>query len=306
MDEGMSPPASGLTAPTAWPWAVGTRPVLCSETTSWRGALLRSWHGTSPVMVQPPLDHHYVVMHLGGAKRVHRAKEGPATTTIAESGSITIVPAGTAYRWKTEGPIAFAHLYLRPQDLARVCEESGDGDCRDLVDRVGIRDPFLEPAFRRMLAEVQAGPEPSRLILDSMLESVRVRLARSHMSGFRSGAMQRAESLAPHRLRRVVEFIDAHLGQDLALADLVAAAGTSQFHFSRAFRMATGESPYRYVLSRRIEYARVLLIAETGSLEEVSSACGFNSQRQFSVMFKRALGIGPKRFRLLHQTKLRS
>lgn len=300
-------PATTLTAPTEWPWAIGARPLVSSESTPWRGALLRSWSGTSPVMVQPPLDHHYLVMHLGGAKRVNRSRDGAPLSTVVDDGSLTLVPAGTAYHWRTEGPIAFAHLYLRPQDLDRVCAESIERESRlrDVVDRVGCRDRVLEPAFQRMLDEIRLADEPSALLLDSLLESVCLRLALRHMSQAGGAVALSAESLAPHRLRRVIELIDAHFDRDLRLADLVAAAGTSQFHFSRAFQLATGESPYRYLMRRRMDFARVLLLAGDGSLAEVSAACGFNSRRQFSVMFKRMLGVGPKRFRLLHRSTSR-
>ena len=138
---------------------------------------------------------------------------------------------------------------------------------------------------------------PSTLLLDSLLESFSIRLARRYTSAT-VDRHRHAEALAPHRLRRVLEFIDGHLGRVITLADLVDAAGTSQFHFSRAFHLATGCSPYRYLLRRRIEYARVLLMTGDESLAAISSACGFRSRKQFAVMFKREAGIGPKRYRL--------
>ncbi len=256
-------------------------------------------------MIQPPLDHHYAVMHLGGAKQVTRRRDGPTLSKVAETGSITLVPAGTAYFWRTEGPIAFAHLYLRPDRLERLFERELDGEGRGatLIDTVGCRDPQLELAFARMIDEIRFAAQPSHLLLDALLESFSIRLAQRHSSGA-SQANGRAVALAPHRLRRVIEFIDANLGRDVGLADLVAAAGTSQFHFSRAFRMATGWSPYRYLLQRRIEYARLLLMASGDSLAAISSACGFNSRHQFSVMFKRSVGVGPKRFRMAHRSTI--
>lgn len=278
--------------------------MASSERTPWRGALLRCWQGTSPVMEQPPLDHHYVVMHLGGAKRVKRRCDGPGISRIAESGSLTLVPAGSAYVWRTEGPIAFAHLYIEPRRLDEVAAEAlGCGSASvSLIDRVGCRDPLLEPLLRRMVDEVGAPTRPSTLLLDSLHESFVVRLARGHATAA-PGRLPQAVVLAPHRLRRVLEFIDGHLGDDIGLTDLVAAAGTSQYHFSRAFHLATGCSPYRYLLRRRIDYARVLLLTGGASLEAIAATCGFHSRRQFAVAFKREVGVGPKRFRLAHSAR---
>jgi len=87
------------------------------------------------------------------------------------------------------------------------------------------------------------------------------------------------------------------------LADLVAAAGTSQFHFSRAFHAATGRSPYQYLIARRIEHAKVLLMTADVDLATVANRCGFNSAHQFAAMFKRHAGVGPKRFRLSRTTR---
>ena len=291
----------GLTSPQRWPWAMSSPPLASSEGTPWQGALLRCWRGTSAVMEQPPLDHHYVVMHLGGAKQVRRRCDGPGISRIAESGSLTLVPAGTAYVWRTDGPIAFAHLYIDPRRLHAVAtHELGGGSASvSLVDRVGCRDPLLEPLLRRMLDEVSAPTGASTLLLDSLLESFVLRLVRNHATAA-PARLPRTVALAPHRLRRVLEFIDTHLGDDIRLADLVAAAGTSQYHFSRAFHLATGRAPYHYLLCRRIDFARVLLITGAESLEAVGAACGFRSGKQFAINFKREVGVGPKRFRLAH------
>ena len=286
------------TDPRDWSWAVSSPPVISSETSHWNGALLRAWSGTTPVMVQPPLNQHYFVVHLGGAKRVSRRGDGPEVSTLVDEGSITLVPAGSANVWKTEGPIAFAHLYIPPHDLASVIDRDFDVEGRDstLVARVGCRDPLLEPLISYMLCEVRGGARASTLRLDALYESLCHRLVQRHTS-HSVGKRQRALPLAPHRLRRVLEFIDANLANDIALADLAAAAGSSQFHFSRAFQMANAVSPYQYVLKQRIDYAKVLLMTQTTDVNAVALRCGFHSRHQFSLMFWRITGQRPKRFR---------
>ncbi|MEO6664044.1 MAG: AraC family transcriptional regulator [Rubrivivax sp.] len=278
---------------------MASRPFASSEYTTWKGALLRSWTGTSAVMVQPPLDHHYVVMHLGGPKRVARSHDGPTASAIAEPGSLTLVPAGTAYLWKTEGPIAFAHLYVPPSALEQIVEADGRaGRGVSLADHVGFRDPLLEPIFRTMLNAVMATTTPSTLLLDALHASFLLRLGRRHSSAPAGPCKPSQDALAPHRLRQVLDYIEAHLADDLALSDLAAVAVISPFHFCRAFHLATGLSPYRYLNQRRLETARVLLLTTSASLEEVRLACGFSSKRQFGVLFKKTMGSGPKRFRL--------
>ncbi len=285
-------------SPLRWPWALSAPPSLCSEATGWNGALLRRWSGTSAVMEQPPLDQHYVVMHLGGPKHVTRNRDGPSVATVAERGSLTLVPAGTAYTWRTQGPIAFAHLYVPPRQFEDAVSQELDIEGRgaSLIERVGCRDALLETMFDRMIREIRRADDASALLLDSLLEQVLSRLARRHASrpAFAGG---RTLALAPHRLQRVLDFIEANLDRKLRLADLVTAAGTSQSHFSHAFLTATGQSPYRYLVHRRIERAQALLMTGDASLTDISKQCGFNRSHQFSVMFKEIVGVPPKRYR---------
>ncbi|MBY0393658.1 MAG: hypothetical protein K2Q27_10375, partial [Novosphingobium sp.] len=79
-------------------------------------------------MVQPPLDHHLIVLHQGGAKRVLRNGEGGRRITDVEDRSITTIEAGSAYRWRTEGPIAFSHFYVCPDYFGSLVGEMFDRD----------------------------------------------------------------------------------------------------------------------------------------------------------------------------------
>lgn len=287
--------------PTTWPWALSESPVLSSEATRWRKALLRRWTGTSCVMVQPPLDHHYVVLHLGGAKHVERRRDGPTVSRVADRGSFTVVPAGTAFDWRTTGPIDFAHLYVRPEQLDGLAADTrrGGWDGSGLTAQVAVRDPVLEALFTQMLREIEQGSTASTIRLDCLFDSLMVRLA-SRFGSHEPVNSRKAVVLAPFRLRRALDYIETHVGDDIALEDLVEAAGSSQFHFSHAFKSATGVSPYRYLIDRRIELAKVLLVTGHASLEAVGRQCGFNSRHQFGVMFKRVVGVGPKHYRVVH------
>ena len=284
--------------PLQWPWAQTTPPRLASDHGPWGAALLRAWSGTTPVMVQPPLDHHYLVMHLGGAKKVSRRGDGPAVASVIDDRSITLVPAGSANVWRTEGPIAFAHLYVPPTALNATMDLEFDAEGRDamLVDRVGCRDSYLEPLVATMLDEIRHGASASALRLDCLYESVRWRLVAMH-STRQTISRSHALALAPHRLRRVIEFVDANLERNIRLVDLADAANSGQSHFSHAFQIATGRSPYQYVLQQRIEAAKVLLVTSGATLDEVAERCGFHTRDQLTRMFKQMTGIGPKRFR---------
>jgi AraC family transcriptional regulator len=103
--------------------------------------------------------------------------------------------------------------------------------------------------------------------------------------------------LAVIQLRRVKEFIDARISNDITISDLAAVAGLSQFHFIRAFKDSVGLSPYQFVLSERIHRARELLSERYLSIAEVALAVGFGDAAQLNRVFRKLVGVTPTAFR---------
>lgn len=294
-------PVVVVAASADWSTGFGAPPDLCSASSGWRGALLRRWRGTSPDMEQPRLDQPYIVLHLDGAKRITRRGDGPALTVDAAAAAITAVPAGAAHSWSTQGPIGFAHLYLDPAFVGRTVQEKFDRDPRSVVlnECVGSDSPLLRALFTAMIAQVEAPGFASRLVLDTLLQGFLVQLL-CELSTLNDAMRGASHSLAPRRLRRVLDYIEANLADEIELDDLVHVAGGSRFHFSRAFRDATGFPPYRYLVHRRVNAAKSLLLDADLSIEQISERCGFKSSAQFSVMFKQMFGTTPARFRREH------
>ena len=103
--------------------------------------------------------------------------------------------------------------------------------------------------------------------------------------------------LSPPKLRRVIAFIEAHLHESIGLDDLARAAGLSANHFLRVFKLATGETPYHFLRTRRLERARHLLAEDAMPLAELALECGFANQAHFTAAFSREIGISPGRYR---------
>jgi AraC family transcriptional regulator len=290
-------------SPNEWNDQLSCPPNLCSAAANgaWNGALLRRWSGTTPNIDQPALDHHYLVLHMGGPKTVTRRSPYRVATADAQVGSLTLVPAGSSYSWTTEGPIGFAHLYLRPGQVDHVLTEEFDRDPRsvELVDKLGSELPLLSAMLKGMLEQVEHPSFSSRLVLDTLLHSVIVHLL-SACSTLSAESTFAQHTMSPRRLRRVLDFIESNLATDIELEDLASVAGSSRFHFSRAFRDATGFPPYRYLIHRRIDAAKTMLLEDELSIAEIAQQCGFKSRSQFAVMFRRVFGTSPGRFRREH------
>jgi transcriptional regulator GlxA family with amidase domain len=105
-----------------------------------------------------------------------------------------------------------------------------------------------------------------------------------------------ATPLARHLLR-ARDLVDSRYDEPLDLEALARAAHVSPRHFSRSFRRTFGETPYQYLLTRRIERARHLLRTTDMQVVEVCLAVGFSSVGSFTTTFRRHVGSSPTEYR---------
>ena len=99
------------------------------------------------------------------------------------------------------------------------------------------------------------------------------------------------------RLRRARDTMDRDYAQPLDVPALARAAHMSAGHFSRSFRAAYGESPYSYLMTRRIERAKALLRRGDLAVTEVCVAVGGTSLGSFSSRFTELVGVSPSAYR---------
>jgi AraC-like DNA-binding protein len=98
-------------------------------------------------------------------------------------------------------------------------------------------------------------------------------------------------------MRRVRDRIDREYAQPLDVAALARGVNMSSGHLSREFKAAFGESPYSYLMTRRIERAMAFLRRGDGSVTEVCFAVGFSSLGTFSTRFSELVGMPPSVYR---------
>ena len=91
---------------------------------------------------------------------------------------------------------------------------------------------------------------------------------------------------------RARDYIDAKLATNLTLDELERATGQDRWQLSRDFQALFGTSPYRYLVLRRLDKARGLMLAGVPAAD-VAFACGFADQSHFGRLFKRAVGLTP-------------
>lgn len=260
------------------------------------GGFVQSFTDTSPAMHQPALDHHLIVLHQRRPKRVQR--DGPGGRRIADvaENSTTTVQAGSVYRWRTDGPIGFAHLYVKPDYFAAlVADTYGRAPSSvSFAETIGRPDPHIANLFALLL---DARDERDwALSSDCYLDALLVRLAAtSHWDG--EFPQYRRLALSPHIVKRVRDHVRNHINTRITLADLAEVAGYSRFHFVRAFKESTGMPPYAYVIRERIAVAQDLMRSSQMSIADIAKLCGFATHAHFSTQFRSIIGTTPAEYR---------
>ncbi|MCA1660915.1 MAG: AraC family transcriptional regulator [Novosphingobium sp.] len=297
MTEGGMGEATRPMPPALWAQTLSGTPVLDRKIGGVAPASVRRWFNVEPDIDQPALDHHYLSVHLGGAKRLCRRGEGAVATRDIVLGAHSIVPAGAAFRWETIGPIDFVHFYFAPKLVDHVVASAFDRDPAHVFVReaLGDMDPMIHTLAINLIDEL-SHEGCQQAYLDDMLHLLLCRSLRLH-SNVRNDTARARHALAPHRLKRALDFIEAHLAMPIGVSEIAQASGMSRFHFSRMFQQSTGRPPYAHLLHRRIVLAKALLLRSDASLTAIAAQCGFSNASQFSRMFKRETGATPTAFR---------
>jgi AraC family transcriptional regulator len=271
----------------------------------------RSWTGifaerrSHPAGVIPTFSptHTEVAILIRGRSTVTRQADGVYQRTAATRGTIWVCPAGLKEDFIviSDDIAEVLHLYLPANPFAALATatESAPMAAARLRYCAGFHDPLIEQIAQLISMEMNAETSSGKLFVESLACSLAARLLHtySNVSVQRPCAHTTRIRLDRRRLQRVLEFIDAHIEDDLSVATLASTACLSQFHFARVFKTATGESPHQYVSARRLEHAKVLLAQTDRTLTDISLACRFSSQGNFSRAFRRATGFPPGRYR---------
>lgn len=207
--------------------------------------------------------------------------------------ALSFTPAGTSI--KTIMPEGSAVGILQaPNAYDELAYEMDLPHKIDFEPLWSINDPALERLAPLVFREITNGPSDD-LMMSAINTAVAVQVARSFVGA--KAKLAEAGKLSTSRLGRVVEYIDAHLGDALSLEGIAETACLSPFHFTRCFKYTMGMSLHEFVIRRRIQRARDLIAASAATLAEIALSVGFSSQAAFTTRFVREVGMTPGAYR---------
>jgi AraC family transcriptional regulator len=209
-------------------------------------------------------------------------------------GRMTFVPSGGAIRgWSkhSKANASYTAIYLNPKPADHEeCDISNIPPLALFKDD-GLRSTILKIHAVLMNPALNDTMYVERLSLLLMLELNRTQFGRIESTEAVLGG------LTDRQVRRVIDYMEANLKDNISLSDLSNLLNLSRYHFIRAFKQATGLPPCQYLVARRIDRAKELLKDRDLSLSEVAREAGFNGVTQLSRALQRIVGMTPTAFR---------
>jgi len=231
-----------------------------------------------------------VLFYLTPAVPTDCACEGVRQRRIGAPYDFDMVPGGASGFWEDHLPCDMISVRLAPSLVASTAEALAlPRDRTDLAPRIGARDPLVEHVVRALMAELEAPAPAGRIYADGLAVALTTRLLQNFSA---IGAVGR-QTLSKPQVRRLVEFVEANLEADLTLEQLAAVAGISVPHLTTLFRRTMGQSVHAYVMERRVQRARDLLLRHDMSIAEVALETGFAHQSHLARWMRRLLGVTP-------------
>lgn len=281
--DGLDPSVFAISRPALHGYAAAARPDITVE----------CYRSDAGQMDSCGTLHRLSLNRTSHGRYAFRIGDGPTRRVARPAWTLGVQPAGLPLFVDGDGA-DYISIFQPPEAYRRIgigAADLGNSEMLVAADPVTIHIALA-------LAELARQPETTDPLLAEQLGLTFAACTLRLLSRRPAPRPERPDALSPDRLRRVLDHIeDALEDGDLSLAELAAIARLSPFHFSRAFKAATGRAPHQFVLARRVERAKALLARRDLALAEIAYRAGFASQAHFSTAFRRATGTTPARYR---------
>jgi AraC family transcriptional regulator len=245
-------------------------------------------------------ESNVIALVTSGRALFTRTVNGRIQSGSAQRGSGCIYPLGLHQdNLEIAEPINALYIYLPRLLVARDALEGHrvDPSTVELAYVDSLTDPLLYQLGMAVFGAMNYARQASNQLFVDGLQSALAGHLLSHYAVDRWRPAIIAPELNPSRLKRVLKLIEDRFAEPLTLSELAAQACLSEFHFSRLFRAATGLTPYRYLMRRRVQAAEELLMQWQDSLLGIALRVGFGSQANFIRAFRQFNGITPSLYR---------
>jgi AraC family transcriptional regulator len=272
--------------------------TAASDDLGWNGVWLRGYRYTGLDVIVPPVRDFTIVSYCGGSTFMERRYEGAWTKTHCAPGDVSLLTRSQHSHWHWTEAIDVSHVYLSEKLLSGVCAEVTDRSVADvqLHDVLKSYDPVVTAAAAAITREARQQALGSALYVEAVATQLAVHLLRNYASVTFHEPSSKGR-LSTMQIRRLTEYIDSKLHEQLSLETLASVVGMGTWTFTRHFRESFDSTPHAYVVARRIDRAKSLLAQSRLPIKEIAAACGFADQAHMTRIFQAHLQTTPATLR---------
>ena len=276
-----------------------TTPILCSEDMGWSGIQVEEYLLSPNEIALAPLSEHVFCLNLGQSLQLLREYDGCVREALSNTGSLSLIPAGVPSRWAWNQVANILLLRLETTFISKVAIEMGwRGSNRiEITNQCGTYDSQVWHLALLFQAELKQSSSGTRLYGDSLATALAVHLLH-HYSSFPQTVQLSNTRLPKAVIRRVVEYIQENLTENLSLENLSALVDISPNYFVSLFKQSMGLTPHQYIVCCRVERAKQLLQQRQDlTIAQIADCVGFADQSHLCRQMRRVLGVTPKQVR---------
>ncbi|KOP25534.1 hypothetical protein AMR41_14550 [Hapalosiphon sp. MRB220] len=273
-------------------------PLLTSDNSGWSNIYFE--HHYQPAYETPEhrLTMHAVTTTFCSAPS-ERWLDGYRQTEYQTVGTTAIIPAGTLHRCLWEEDVHFMFVAIEPKLLLSLGAEVDAPEDLELIPHFATkRDPLIQGILLSLQEELNSNIQANNLYVEQLKTTLVIHLLKKYCVQ-KPVLTTHDDGLPKYKLRKILEYIHAHLNQDITLADLAGSVGMSQYYFVRLFKQSMGIAPYQYVIHQRVERAKLLLKQGKVTITDIALQCGFANQSHFTKHFRQVTGVTPKAYQQL-------
>ena len=278
--------------------------VADSVALQWPGLYARRWRHPRVVdrfLVPATPEPHISCTLRGTAEFRERDVGGAWITRQIRGGDMFVTRSRTPYEVRFQSPPGqeldnlSLHIAVEPFMAALQARYPGKADRAEVVDFFG-RDEILWPiclTCAELLAAHVPGKSPRVAALTQLLAA---HLAEQYTKAATKTPAVRGGLPIP-QLRKVEDYVTAHLEEEISVELLAELVELSSSHFAHVFKESTGMTPLQFVTRQRITRAQQLIRETSRSLIDVGLEVGYTSPSHFAQVFRRVVGVTPTEFR---------
>jgi len=237
-----------------------------------------------------PIGDHRIIIHLSPTTRSFCVETGEQY--LRRAGDIDVIPSGAAGGFVATTPYQSLQIRLAPGMLDHAASRSRQLASARLAHHHMLRNDRIILLGQALESDVKAGSPSGPLFAENVGMALAVELL-----NLANDPPDKAIRLSNAQLQRVLAHIDANLDQPLTIDILSREAGVSSSHLRTWFKAAMGVTIHRYILRRRVEHARRLLVQGDRRLSDVALEAGFAHQSHLAKWMRRELGRSPRELR---------